>query len=173
MTVGLGQLTGCAGRRKPAPITPTTTTASYAVESGVVTWNGKPAKGATIAVSIMANSDVLTNLADGQVVPTMRIPSVTTGADGRYHVALDPMSVPAMFREGAKEIVNFQIDVWYRGQQGEWNSSAEACETNSAGAAWCVDGESTLPELSFDLGSRPTVLDKVTADTPQPLTLLP
>ena len=171
--VGMGQLTGCAGGQKPAPITPTTTTVRDAVESGMVTWNGKPAQGATVAVSIVANSDVESKLADGQTLPTIPIPPVTTGADGRYHVALDPASVPAMFREGANEIVNFQIDVSYRGQQGEWNSTAQACEPPSAGGDWCVDGESIHPQLSFDLGSRPTVLDNVTDETRQPLTLLP
>lgn len=139
----------------------------------MVTWNGKPAKGAIIAISIFANSDVENKLADGQTLPTMRIPPVTSGADGRYGVAVDPATIPATFREGTKEIINFQIDVSYRGQQGEWNSTATACETESAGAAWCIDGESTQPELNFDLGSRPTVLDKLTADTPQPLTLFP
>ena len=139
----------------------------------MVTWNGTPAKGAIVAISIFANSDVENKLADDQAVPTMPIRSVTTGADGRYGVPVDPATVPAMFREGTKEIINFQIDVSYRGQQGEWNSTATTCEAESAGRAWCIDGESTPPQLNFDLGQRPTVLDKLTADTPQPLTLLP
>jgi hypothetical protein len=41
------------------------------------------------------------------------------------------------------------------------------------GADWCVGAESTILERSFDLSSRPTVLDTITDDTPQPLTLLP
>lgn len=95
---GLTAVVAIVGTRTaPAPVVDRTTPPSpsrYAMVTGRVTINGKPAAGATVRVEAWPNDSVLGQLKDGEAVPEFHVGQAVTGVDGWYEVAIDPSKIP-------------------------------------------------------------------------------
>jgi hypothetical protein len=141
-----------------------------AIESGVVSWDGKPVAGAIVSATLLPNDATLIKIPDGQPIPTFSVGATTTSANGHYQLLLDPASVPAKFTDLTQ--VTMDVSVSYAGQRGAWRVSAIWCDWDGAQANWCYQGE--YPTLRFNLGANPEVSGGSTllgqAWTPLPLT---
>ena len=144
--------------RRTAPPSPS----RYAMVTGRVTINGKPAAGATVRVEAWPNESVLGQLKDGEGVPEFHVGQAVTGADGWYEVAIDPTEIPPNYylSPDPDAAINVEFDVTVGGRGGLWNAPVQPCEPQTA-RYWCVDGvdgEAPLV-LDFEGGNRPQVRD--------------
>jgi hypothetical protein len=158
-----------------APATPVATVSAaiprFALETGIVTVNGKPVAGAQIEIEIQPKGSVMSALKVGQAVPTEQVGPVTSGIDGRYSISIEPGDIASKFRTGSVDQVNFEIDVTLAGKYYMWNVPAQRCVGSaSTKRYWCGDdGQGAPPTLDFELGTTPRVRDNTMNHTWQPL----
>jgi hypothetical protein len=117
--------------------------------TGTVRRGDERVRGAQVYVELASTEDVK----DGHVVPTWDTKCVTTDADGRYSVRLDPDEIPGKFFE-AVDTLNFDLDVIVGKHFASWGSTLYLVGRPQVWRSEEARVGDTVMDMSLDFSSR-------------------